>query len=44
MKINTKVLNTLANTTQQHIKRIIQHKASGIYSRDARVVEYPQIN
>ena len=39
-----KILNKiLANQFQQHIKRIICHN-HGIYSSDARMIQYPQIN
>ena len=40
-----KILNKmLASRIQQHIKKLIHPWSSWVYSRDARILPYPQIN
>ena len=44
MNIDAKILNRfLANRIQQHIKKFLYHDQDG-YSRDARILQYKQIN
>ena len=46
MNRDTKILNKIiANRIQQHIKKLIHHdRSSWVYSRDARILQYTEIN
>ena len=45
MNLDAKILNKiLANRIQQHIKKDHTPRSSGIYPRDARILQYTQIN
>ena len=45
MNIDSKILTQiLANNIQHHIKTIIQHDQGGLYPRNARILQYLQIN
>ena len=44
MNIDAKILNKpLANRIQKHMKKVIHHNR-WVYSRDARILQYPQTN
>ena len=45
MKVDAKIFNKiLANRIQQHIKKLIHHDQVGVYSGEARILQYTQIN
>ena len=45
MNLDTKVRNKiLAIRIQQHIKKITHHDQVELYPKDARILQYPQIN
>ena len=46
MNVDAKIFNKiLANRIQQHIKKLIHHALPGwVYSRNARILQYMQIN
>ena len=45
MNTDAKILNSIvANRIQQHIKKLIHHDQVGVYSGEARILQYTQIN
>ena len=44
MNIDTNINNILANRIKQHIKEADAPCSSWVYSRDARILQYMQIN